>query len=283
MNNNKLENVIITTLINYSYDIHYRFIGSLFDNIDNIKLVLFISKNDEKHIINIKDKYEYKNIEYIIIDNSNIHVVNLRFKLYYDYLKKNKNKYNLIFLCDSRDVIFQKNIFKHPIINKNYDLYFFEEESNDITIDKCRFNSLYVKKTKLKIESIVKNRKIICAGTILGNMKGILEYLSIFNNILDNEIHDEDKNQYGIDAGINYKIIYGNLLKNINIFFCNNNSKLVYTMAFPIYLNLINYNNLLNEEKKIMYNNEIAYCVHQYDRLNDNIKKEMSIKYNLVI
>ena len=144
--NNTLENLIITTLINYCYDIYYRFIGSLFDNIDNIdniKLVLFISKNDEEHIIKIKYKYEYKNIEYIIIDNSNIHIVNLRFQLYYDYLKKNKNKYNLIFLCDSRDVIFQKNIFNHPIINKNYDLYLFEEESSNITIDKCKFNSLY--------------------------------------------------------------------------------------------------------------------------------------------
>ena len=41
-----------------------------------------------------------------------IHIVNLRFKLYYNYLLEHKNIYDLIFLCDSRDVIFQK-IFSH--------------------------------------------------------------------------------------------------------------------------------------------------------------------------
>ena len=41
------ENLIITTAINYDYDIHHRFIGSLFDNINNVKLVVFISKKHQ--------------------------------------------------------------------------------------------------------------------------------------------------------------------------------------------------------------------------------------------
>ena len=45
-------------------------------------------------------------------------------------------------------------------------------------------------------------------------------------------------------------------------------------MAFPIYFNLINYSNLLDSNNKILYNNNIAYCVHQYDRLDDIIKKK---------
>ena len=273
------ENLIITTAINYDYDIHHRFIGSLFDNINNVKLVVFISKNDETHILNLKKIYN--NIEYILIDMNNIHIVNLRFKLYYDYLLENYNKYNLIFLCDYRDVLFQKNIFLHPIINSNIDLYVFKEESLNISVDKCQFNSLYVKKCNFDIE-LFKNKSIICAGTILGNNKGILEYLKIFNYILNNEIPIEKKNQYGVDAGINYKILYTDLLKHINIMFCNNYNKLVYTMAFPIHLNIINYNILLNENNKIMYDNEIVYCVHQYDRLNEYIKKKISNKYNFI-
>ena len=274
-------NLIMTTLINYEYDIHYRFIGTLFDSIDNVKLVVFITKNDEKHINKIKNIYN--NIEYILIHMKDIHIVNLRFKLYYDYLLKNKDIYNLIFLCDSRDVIFQKNIFTHPIITNNYDLYLFEEESDNITIDKCQFNSLYVKKTQLNIYDLVKNKNIVCAGTILGNYKGIIQYLYHFNNILDNEIPNSQKNLYGVDAGINYKIIYNDLLKNINILFCKNKNFLVYTMAFPIYLNLIDYQKLLNNNNQIMYNNNICYCIHQYDRLDKMIKKQISNKYNLVI
>ena len=145
------KNLVMTTLINYEYNIHYRFIGTLFDSVKNVVLVVFITKNDEKHINKIKDIYPNSNIEIILINMKDIHIVNLRFKLYYNYLLEHKNIYNLIFLCDSRDVIFQKDIFTHPIINNKYDLYLFEEESNNITIDKCQFNSLYVKKTQLDI------------------------------------------------------------------------------------------------------------------------------------
>lgn len=277
------KNLIMTTLINYEYDIHYRFIGTLFDNINNVDLVIFITKNDEKHINKIKDIYPNNNIETILINMKDIHIVNLRFKLYYDYLLKNKDIYDLIFLCDSRDVIFQKDIFIHPIINNNHDLYLFEEETNNITIDKCQFNSLYIKKSQLNINNLVKNKKIICVGTILGNFKGIIEYLFQFNNILENEIPNTQKNLYGVDSGINYKIIYSNLLKNINILFCSNKNFLVYTMAFPIHLNLINYNKLLNINNQIIYDNNISYCIHQYDRLDDIIKKQISNKYNLII
>ena len=277
------KNLVMTTLINYEYDIHYRFIGTLFDNVKNVKLVVFITKNDEKHINRIKNTYPNYNIETMQIDMKDIHIVNLRFKLYYNYLVKNENIYDLIFLCDSRDLIFQKDIFTHPIINNKYDLYLFEEESNDITIDRCQFNSLYVKKSQLNINDLVKNKNILCVGTILGKYKGIIEYLNNFNYILDNEVPDHQKNLYGVDSGINYKIIYGNLLKNINILFCSNKNFLVYTMAFPIFLNLIDYKALLNNNNQIIYNNNICYCIHQYDRLNDVVKKQISNKYNLMI
>ena len=98
-----------------------------------------------------------------------------------------------------------------------------------------------------------------------------------------NKYKSKTLNLYGIDAGINYKIVYSNLLKNINILFCSNKNCLVYTMAFPIYLNLINYQKLLNNNNQIMYNNNICYCIHQYDRLDDIIKKQISNKYNLLI
>ena len=276
-----MKNLIITTCINYSFEIFQRFIGSVFDSIDNVELVIFIGENDINHILKLNNIY--KNIKYFIVDNKNVHIVSFRFELYYDFLIKNKNNYQYIFMCDSRDVLFQKNIFTHPIISSNYDLYIFEEESKHITIDKCQFNSLYVSRTQLPIQSIVYNKPIICAGTILGTEKGILRYLKEFNLILNNEIPENIKNLYGVDAGINYKIIYSNLLNDINIYFSKNNEKLVYTMAFPIFLNIINYNILLNNDKQICYDKEVCYCVHQYDRLNDIIKKIISIKYNYLL
>ena len=111
-----------------------------------------------------------------------------------------------------------KNIFNHNILSSNYDLYIFEEESFNITIDKCRFNSLYIKKSGLDINNLVYNKPILCVGTILGNEKGIINYLEQFVFILLNEVNEKNRSYYGTDSGINYKIIYGDLLKNIKIY-----------------------------------------------------------------
>jgi len=274
--------------MNYSYEIYQRFIGSLFDSVDtSVELIIFIGSNDEQHIQRFIQ--EYKNdinkntLKYKVIDNKNVHVVNYRFKLYYEYLIENKDIYNLIFICDSRDVLFQKNIFTHPLIDNKYDLYIFEEESVNITIDKCRFNSLYITKSGLNIEKLVKDKPILCVGTILGTTNGILQYLKEFNNVLFNIVNEENRAYYGTDSGINYYIIYGNLLDNSKICICKNRDKLVYTMAFPNYLNLIDYNTLLNEKKQICYDNDVCYCIHQYDRLDDDVKKQISMKYNYEI
>ena len=66
----------------------------------------------------------------------------------------------------------------------------------------------------------------------MGNEKGMMNYLEQFVYILLNEVNEENRSYYGTDSGINYKIIYGDLLKNINIYICKNEEYLVYTMAF---------------------------------------------------
>ena len=143
---------------------------------------------------------------------------------------------------------------------------------------------MYIK-SGLNIENITYNKNIICVGTILENIKGILAYLKEFNHILYNIVDIENRELYGTDSGVNYYIIYGNLLKNIKIYTSSNNEKLVYTMAFPNYLNLINYNFILNEKKQICYDKDVCYCIHQYDRLDNEIKKNILLNknYNFII
>ena len=44
-------NLVMTICMNYDYKIYHRFVGSLFDSVDdNVKLMIFIGKNDEVHI-----------------------------------------------------------------------------------------------------------------------------------------------------------------------------------------------------------------------------------------
>ena len=67
------------------------------------------------------------------------------------------------------------------------------------------------------------------------------------------------------------------------MYICKNSDKLVYTLAFPNYLGLFDKKKILNDNNQICYKNEVVYCVHQYDRLDDNIKINMSDKYNYLI
>ena len=43
----------------------------------------------------------------------NVSVINLRWKMYADYLKENKDKYNLVLHTDVRDTFFQKDVFEY--------------------------------------------------------------------------------------------------------------------------------------------------------------------------
>lgn len=273
-------NLVMTLCMNYCYEIFERFVGSLLDNV-NTDLIIFISKSDIVHCEKLKEKYE--NLNYKVVDNKNEHVVNYRFKMYYDYLKECDIKYEYIFLCDSRDVLFQKDIFTHKLLENNSDLYIFEEESGVLTVDLCRFNSMYVTRSGLDIHDIIYDKKILCVGTILGKMNGIIRYLEEFNNILYNVVEERNRVYYGTDSGVNYNIIYGNKLNDLDICVSKNKDGLVYTVAFANHLGFIDKDKLLNSRNMICKDDSEVYCVHQYDRFDDEIKKKLSVKYNFVL
>ena len=74
------------------------------------------------YIYDIPDKYP--------LSKYKIH--SLRFKLYEEYILKNIDKYNMIFTADTRDVIFQKDIFKFYENYPNSFLGIFYEEGKII-------------------------------------------------------------------------------------------------------------------------------------------------------
>ena len=276
-------NLVLSLCVNYDLEVFRRFIGSLFDSCKDTNLLLFIGKNDEDKLLELMEVYD--RLEYIIIETcEEVHVVNQRFYLYYNYLSTLcKSVYEYIFICDSRDVLFQNDIFKHNKID-NSDLYLFKEDTGVITIGTCKFNSSYVHKSGLDIFDMVKDKPIICVGTILGTYKGIMRYLEMFVNILENDVKKELLKYYGVDSAVNYKIVYTSMLyKEINIKVLSNSDNLVYTVAFPCYLDKIDYRNLLTENRFIKNEDEIAYCVHQYDRFPIQIRKLMSNVYDFTI
>jgi hypothetical protein len=125
-------------------------------------------------------------------------VVNYRFRLYHNYLNENKGKYNLVFLLDSRDIVFQTN----PSSYKNYGkLNFFLEskkirqsESNLMTFEKIKGRKVLQKYW---------DNYVSCAGTTIGSQGGIMRYLELMvkNNKHGDKPYDQALHNFLIHSG----------------------------------------------------------------------------------
>ena len=127
---------VLTYCSGYPYEIFERFAGTLYDTGFQGKLIYFIKESDIPTLTNLIG--EYPKVEYIVTE-SEFHVQSYRFVLYNDFLNSQDDDSN-IFICDSRDVIFQKNIEDYPV-DREVDLYFFREDK--ITRD-CEYNTNYM-------------------------------------------------------------------------------------------------------------------------------------------
>ena len=130
--NNK-KNLIIGAIFKYSWKQLRNFFVSLIKaEFDNCDFVIFVGNVDNETkekiksfgvtVYDIPDKYP--------LSKYKIH--SLRFKLYEEYILKNIDKYNMIFTADTRDVIFQKDIFKFYENYPNSFLGIFYEEGKII-------------------------------------------------------------------------------------------------------------------------------------------------------
>ena len=103
-------------------------------------------------VYSIPDKYK------------NLSIINFRWKIYEDYINENRDKFNLIFTADVRDVFFQKDVFKFYENKKSFlgvaiEDYFLTESMNKKWLIDAYGENLY---------KTIKNERIICVGTIWG-------------------------------------------------------------------------------------------------------------------
>ena len=123
------KNLIIGLIKGYNWSIIKPFFISLISaNIKNYDLVMFVDNISEETLNKIKlcgtiiREIPEKNLGYQDL-------VKYRWKLYSDYLKENQDKYNQVFVCDVRDVIFQKDLFQYYENNKSFIGFTLEDAS----------------------------------------------------------------------------------------------------------------------------------------------------------
>lgn len=157
----KKKNIILGIIENYSLNIILPFFKSFQkSNFENCDIVMFIRNVSQKII-----KY-LKSIGVLIIQIPekylNVSTINIRWKMYADFLKDKKNKYKLVLHTDVRDTLFQKDVFKYY---ENYEPFLgvaIEDETLDEKTNK-KWIIDYVGKEKHRK---IKDERIICVGQI---------------------------------------------------------------------------------------------------------------------
>ena len=258
---------VITYCSGYNYDIFDRFIGSLNDTGFSGNIYIIINEFDKPIIKLLKKKY---NNIYPVNDKieKKTHINCHRFFCIDLLLKSFNLDCEYLMICDSRDVLFQKNIENYKY-DKNIDIYGFLE---GITIDNEQvFNAKWIRALenlfKKKIYDNICHNKIICCGTTIGKKESIIKYVKSMCDYIKK--YDIVTN---LDQGLHNYMLYCNTLK-MNIRLLSNEDNLVNTLGNDLHK--------INDEKLIVNkNNEVSWVVHQYDRCPKELRKQISIKYD---
>ena len=262
--NNK-KNLIIGFIFNYSWSrVRNYFISLAKVGFKNCDIVMFVKGLSRDTLEKIKS---FGVIIYPIPDNPFFYKNSLcyRWEVYANFLKENKDKYNIVFTCDIRDSIFQKDIFEYY----NYDKPFFGVGLEDFILSN-KLNKAWLLKIvdENLFYNFFANKPVICAGVLIGTPDKFIELQSAFKKIYERKIITADQ---GI---LNYLIYYEKLFNDSLIVRDHYNG---YIMSLAgtnrARLNLDKDDNVLN------YNGQIAAVVHQYDRHYD-ITYKFNRKFN---
>ena len=258
LNNFGRKNLIIGLIKGYNWSIIRTFFISLISaNYQNYDLVIFVDKLSEETLNKIKL------CGAIVIDipqkNLNYHeLVKYKRKLFSDYLKENRDKYNLVFTTDVRDVIFQKDIFKYY---ENNNKPFISFTLEDVTL-RNQVNEHWVKqfcKNDKEYERIA-DEQAINGGIIISNTDLFIEFCDALLETLS-------KSSKIFEQGaINYLIYYKKLFSD-SVIITDNNGPIM-----TIFINKKNITHLNSENYLLNYKGEIAAIIHQYDRKPEIIR-----------
>ena len=270
INNN---NLILSAAINYRWNDLKIFIKSL-RKVSNNRVILIVDEDlDEKTKIKFKfykiDFLKYKKIKLESHIQKN-NIAQKRYEIYEQILKSISQKPKKIFLTDSRDVVFQSNIFRHKFLKP---INFFLEEEKILNDPR---NIRWLKRTVgINAYEKIKNKNISCSGTTLGNYEEILKYVILMKKNLNyfkykrpfRHIITFKKKDTGYDQGIHNYLVHNNFFKNKKCY--RNNLSIICTTA---YMKKFKF----NKNKKLLNKNGVIYdVIHQYDRCYDKNGKSI--------
>ena len=260
------KNLIIGEVVNYDWNTVQPFFKSFeavgFENCD---CVIFVAKLSQDTISKIEScGVIIKNIsdEYLKMNPNK-----MRYKIYFDYLNENLDKYNLILHTDTRDVVFQQDIFQLYGRKKPFLGLAIEDGNMNEFINREWFKYAFGEVVYKQIE----NERVICSGTIWGTADKLFLLIKEIWEILEKgpsnvKLHDQ--------TALNYIIYYEKIFDDCLIKTENKDGYiLTLLLAKNKTFSFDSEDNLLNEK------GEIVAIVHQYDRKKD-IAQKLRKKYS---
>jgi hypothetical protein len=264
------KDLIIATAIGYQFHHIELFLVSLHEKFNGTLLLL----TDKEYKL---DTYSYK----VIIGNIHteyyqsalpckLNSPHNRRLFYSNKFVVDHPEYERIMMADIRDVVFQEDPFL-VIVNDKVQV-----AMEDVRIGENEFNTGWVKALKgdAYLEK-VKNEFVSCCGTIAGERKGMLYYLTYITNMIAEKgsVLDTGANIFFIDQGSHniFCIEHPQLIhKHTNAI------GKIFTMSYPAQIILSRVGTFINEE------GTLYSLVHQYDRytfLNDMLRNRYKIFY----
>ncbi len=253
----------MTLCTGYDYPIFQRFVGSLYDTGFSGSCYIFCQERDLPILDKLKGEYHKVVAVPCDLTRFNTHMQSSRYKFMAEFLEEDL-EYDYLFICDSRDVLFQKNIEEFQLKG---DLYAFEEEQ---VIRNCRFNSSWIRDVERVLQRSVpiQDKTVICSGTILVSKQNAKHFLDSFSSFLLNPLCSRN---CGVDQGVYNYFCHENPLR-LTITFSSNKDNLVNTVGYG-------HKEVLGR-KIVNAQHDVSYVVHQYDRMSEEQRNDISVKYN---
>ena len=256
--------LVMGTASGFDWDTLEPFVTSFVRHVKNAELVLFLKdisaftldrlKRCGKDALKI-EPFEYEKFKNIGID---------RFRNFKRYIDLHGDDYEQIFITDTRDVIFQRDVFECFKERKNFLGY--STEADDIRGSRTgyRVNYNWIKDNfgKEAADKLL-DKKIICAG---GAVIGTPREVQIFLEKLLSKNFSSEKIAFD-QAAFNY-IIHNNLLPIENLIENDVESGEIFSME--LYINLYPIN--IRNGKILRGDGGVPAVVHQYDRRQELIQ-----------
>jgi hypothetical protein len=220
--------------------------------------VLFFENTDNKVQEFLKDL----NLDVTLIpiqrvgSESNFRIHDYRFSLYYKYLLEEGHRFNNILLTDVRDVFFQTNPFleswSQDSITVTKEAWLIHQEN--------KYNVLWIR-TKFgdEVLSAIQHQPILCAGTIFGPTKFIIEFLKEMTHVLFDNGYVPISDQ----SSLNY-LVHTGIIKSVS--YSDNENGPIMTLHLEKQINT-------NQDNQVLLKNgNAASILHQYDRYDHLIK-----------